>query len=138
MNALPLRALLDERAPGRYWIAELDGAAVRPPGAQVAAGRAPDAVVERAEREWPLARTQWTKFHLDPHRQTLSLAPPETAKAVSFAAMGDGLTFLSEPLDKETEITGPVAAKLRISSSTEDADLFLVVRVFTPESDPAR
>jgi predicted acyl esterase len=52
---------------------------------------------------------------------------------VSFAAMGDGLTFLSEPLDKETEITGPVAAKLRISSTTEDADLFLVVRVFTPD-----
>jgi len=92
-----------------------------------------DRFVERDEHEWPLTRTQWTKFHLDPHRQTLSLAPPETAKAVSFAAMGDGLTFLSEPLDKETEITGPVAAKLRISSSTEDADLFLVVRVFTPD-----
>jgi predicted acyl esterase len=32
-----------------------------------------------------------------------------------------------------TEITGPVAAKLQISSSTEDADLFLVLRVFAPD-----
>jgi predicted acyl esterase len=36
------------------------------------------------------------------------------------------------PLDKEMEITGPIAAKLFISSSTKDADLFLIVRVFDP------
>jgi predicted acyl esterase len=47
--------------------------------------------------------------------------------------MGDGLTFLSEPVERETEITGPLAARLKVSSSTEDADLFLVFRVFTPD-----
>ena len=47
--------------------------------------------------------------------------------------MGDGVTFISEPFDNETEITGPIAAKLKVSSSTEDADLFLVLRVFTPD-----
>src|SRR3546814_11076322 len=31
------------------------------------------------------------------------------------------------------EITGPIAAKLWMSSSTEDADLFLVLRVFSPD-----
>jgi predicted acyl esterase len=31
------------------------------------------------------------------------------------------------------EITGPVAAKLFVSSDTTDADLFLVLRVFDPE-----
>ena len=31
-----------------------------------------------------------------------------------------------------TEITGPVAAKLFVSSTTEDADLFLVLRVSSP------
>jgi predicted acyl esterase len=36
-------------------------------------------------------------------------------------------------LDKETEITGPLAAKLFVSSSTADADLFLVFRVYTPD-----
>ncbi len=92
-----------------------------------------DKFVERHENEWPLARSQWTKFYLDPAKQTLSLEPPKTAAKLDFAAMGDGLTFMSEPLEKETEITGPVAAKLRISSSTEDADLFLVVRVFTAD-----
>ena len=33
----------------------------------------------------------------------------------------------------EAEITGPLAAKLFISSSTSDADLFLIVRVFDPQ-----
>ena len=46
---------------------------------------------------------------------------------------GDGATFLSPPLKEEMEITGPSAAKLFVSSSTADADLFLVLRVFTPD-----
>jgi predicted acyl esterase len=47
--------------------------------------------------------------------------------------MGDGLTFLTPPLTEETEITGPIAARLTVSSTTADADLFLVVRVFSPD-----
>src|SRR5579872_5426599 len=47
--------------------------------------------------------------------------------------MGDGVTFMSPPLAEETEITGPMAANLRISSDTADADIFVVFRVFTPD-----
>jgi predicted acyl esterase len=36
-------------------------------------------------------------------------------------------------LETETEITGPLAAKLFVSSATSDADLFVVLRVFTPD-----
>jgi hypothetical protein len=43
------------------------------------------------------------------------------------------VTFLTPPLEQETELTGPIAAKLWVSSATEDADLFLVVRVFSPD-----
>jgi predicted acyl esterase len=89
--------------------------------------------VERAENEWPLARTQWTKFYLDPATDTLSDAPVPAATSKTFQAMGDGLTFLTPPLAQEMEITGPLAAKLFVSSSTSDADLFLVVRIFTPD-----
>ena len=87
--------------------------------------------VERAENEWPLKRTKWTKLYLDP--ATGALAPKRAAaKTVkAFEAMGDGVTFLTEPLEKETEITGPSALKLFVSSSTSDADLFAVLRVFT-------
>ena len=48
---------------------------------------------------------------------------------------GDGRRrdFLTPPLARETEITGPSAVKLFVSSSTGDADIFVVLRVFSPD-----
>jgi predicted acyl esterase len=88
---------------------------------------------ERAESEWPLARTQWTKMYLDLASQSLVSAEPTQAGSRSFQALGDGLTLLSAPFEHETEITGPSAVTLFVSSSTEDADIFLVLRVFAPD-----
>jgi putative CocE/NonD family hydrolase len=90
-----------------------------------------DRFVERHENEWPIARTQWTKFYLQQGQQ---LGPERASPgSLSFEAMGDGVTFVSQPLTQQTEITGPLAAKLRVSSSTAYADLFLVFRVFTAD-----
>ena len=88
--------------------------------------------VPRAEQEWPLGRTQWTKFYLDARDQTLTREPAQREGAVTYPGLGEGVTFLSPPLPAETEITGPIAAKLFVSSASTDADLFVVVRVFTP------
>ena len=90
-----------------------------------------DKFVPRAENEWPLKRTRWTKFYLDPSAMTLTPKKPSGPAQLKFAAMGDGLVFLTPPLAKETEITGPSALKLFVSSSTPDADIFVVLRVFT-------
>jgi uncharacterized protein len=87
----------------------------------------------RAENEWPLARTQWTRFYLHARDRSLRREPAGGTDTLSYATSGEGLTFLSAPMLADTEITGPVAAKLFISSSTRDADLFLVLRVFDPQ-----
>lgn len=92
-----------------------------------------DRFAERFENEWPLARTRWTKFYLHPRGELSATGPSKQAARVEFDALGDGLTFVSEPLQQETEITGPLAARLFISSNTTDADLFLVFRVYTPD-----
>jgi predicted acyl esterase len=89
--------------------------------------------VERSESEWPLARTRWTKLYLDPERRALSTAVYEKGQALTYDGFGDGLTFLSAPLAEEMEITGPVALKLFLSSSTADADVFAVLRIFDPD-----
>ena len=91
-----------------------------------------DRFVERHESEWPIARTHWTKWYLEPAGHTLERAPA-AAGSVTYDALGEGVTFLSAPIEQETEITGPLAARLFVSSSTSDADLFLVFRVFTPD-----
>ena len=88
--------------------------------------------VPRAENEWPLARTQWTKFYLDPSGNGLGREAPKNATTLPYATSSDGLTFSTPPLKEPLEITGPVAAKLFVSSDTTDADLFLVLRVFDP------
>jgi len=89
--------------------------------------------VQRAENEWPLARTRWTRLYLDASDHSLSRKRVDAEHSVEYDALGDGVTFSTTPLEQETEITGPVAAKLFISSSTMDADLFLVLRLFAPD-----
>ena len=89
----------------------------------------------RAENEWPLARTRWTKYYLDPAGRGLATAAPTAGATLTYEATGDGLTFLTPPMTEEFEITGPVAAKIWLSSETPDADVFLVLRVFDPASD---
>jgi uncharacterized protein len=92
-----------------------------------------DKFVERAEHEWPLKRTKWTKLYLHPNEASLKEKRATNKNTHSFEAMGDGITFLTAPLASETEITGPSALKLFVSSSTPDADIFVVLRVFSPE-----
>ncbi|MGZ8231892.1 MAG: CocE/NonD family hydrolase, partial [Burkholderiales bacterium] len=101
----------------------------------------------RAEKEWPLARTQWTKYYLHPEEHALSTENPfalrKPAGAVSkgepreatitYETTGDGVTFKTAPMTKDLEITGPIAVKLWVSSDTTDADLFVVFRVYDPQ-----
>jgi uncharacterized protein len=88
--------------------------------------------VLRGENEWPLARTQWTKYYLQPDGLALGTTAPQGDKKLSYETTGDGLTFRLPVSDKALEITGPVAAKLFLSSETTDADVILALRVFDP------
>jgi predicted acyl esterase len=92
-----------------------------------------DGFVDRGENEWPIARTQWTRFYLQPHDN--GLGPQPAAGSVAYDALGDGVTFLTAPLAEETEITGPSALKLVLSSATPDADVFAVLRAFAPNGE---
>ncbi|HWI15470.1 MAG TPA: CocE/NonD family hydrolase C-terminal non-catalytic domain-containing protein, partial [Burkholderiales bacterium] len=86
----------------------------------------------RAENEWPLARTQWTKFYFQPAGRELTTTAPSADTKLTYETTGDGITFLTPPMTQPLEMTGPVAAKLWLSSDTKDADVFVVLRVFDP------
>ena len=73
------------------------------------------------------------QLYLDPAKMALARDPVRTETTATYEALGDGLMFLTPPLEHATEITGPSAAKLFVSSSTGDADLFLVIQVFDPD-----
>jgi predicted acyl esterase len=88
--------------------------------------------VERGEDAWPLERTQWTRYYLHGHDHRMTLEKAGAPAWAEYDANGPGVTFASRIFDETTEITGPLAAKLFISSSTNDADIFLVLRVLDP------
>jgi uncharacterized protein len=92
-----------------------------------------DRFVERHENEWPLARTRWTPYYLDLSARALTLEKPRASADIEYEATGDGVTFMTPPLEAEMEITGPSALKLFLSSSTTDADVFAVLRVFAAD-----
>jgi hypothetical protein len=87
----------------------------------------------RAESEWPLARTQWTRWYLHGRTHSLLDRPASNKFEVTYGGFSEGVTFMSPPVGEDTEITGPIAAKLFVSSASADADLFLVLRVFAPD-----
>jgi predicted acyl esterase len=89
--------------------------------------------VLRHENEWPLARTQWTQFHLDPDGLRLAGEAVTSDKSVTYDATGSGVTFSTPPMAQDTEFTGPSALRLYVSSATVDADIFAVLRVFDPQ-----
>ncbi|MGM0592653.1 MAG: CocE/NonD family hydrolase, partial [Halobacteriota archaeon] len=67
---------------------------------------------ERYEEAWPIPRTEWTKYYLHPEGNELSTDAQESEGSVTYDALGDGVTFLTDPLEEETELTGPVSSKL--------------------------
>ncbi len=95
--------------------------------------RQPNApAIIRAETDWPLARTQWTKLHLDAGQNKLAAEVP-APQTVSFVAKKTEVTFTTDAMQQSTEITGPIALRLWVSSSTADADLFATVRAFATD-----
>ncbi len=107
---------------------------------------ADETFVPRPESEWPLARTSWEKYYLDPDAGLLGPTPPKGESSVSYPGLGEGVRLRTAPFAEETEITGPLVANLHVSSSTDDMDVFVTLRAFRPDgtevmfhgsSDPA-
>ncbi|GLA15538.1 hypothetical protein AnigIFM62618_002081 [Aspergillus niger] len=89
----------------------------------------------RAEADWPIPDTQYTKFFLTPKR-TLSTIPAETTGTCSYDALqGDPIQFHYKT-SSSLEITGHIIAHLTISASRltpsdappSDIDIFVTLR----------
>ena len=94
-----------------------EGAAAGPPSRRE---------IRRARGERMAARAHAVDQVLSrPRRAARSPRAAAGTPTLRFAAMGDGLTFLTPPLDADTEITGPSAPSCSSRPRTSDADLFL-------------
>lgn len=99
----------------------------------------------RTENEWPLARTQYTKFYLTASKELTTRKPTKKCSAkLSYRALGtlddpQLVQFTAQSFEKETEITGHVTAHLNVSCTQDsanitpsDIDLFLTLRHISP------
>ena len=147
-----------------YWLKGIDNGVTDEPPVKLAIRKGHDEIEWRHENEWPLARTQWTKFYFDlrnsgeePRAGTLVASSPAdssscTYPATSMGSMGStsaassqvmgggikpgmGLALETPPLEQDTEVTGPLSASFWVSSTTEDMDLFLTLRNFDAEGN---
>ena len=130
---LPQSVALQRKFFDRY-LKNIDNGWEREPKVEVAV-RAADDTVKRVARDtrWPLSETKWTRFYLDASSQTLAQTAPRSQASASYAAIGEGATFSSAPLEREIQFAGPIVAKLWVSSSTGDMDLFATLRAFDPQ-----
>ncbi len=94
--------------------------------------RAPGDSVKRTLRStaWPLPETQWTRLYLDAVGKTLDRAEPAKPASVEYPALSEGVTFSTAPLARDVELVGPLKARLFVSSSTRDVDIFATICAF--------
>jgi len=89
----------------------------------------------RAEREWPPARTEYTRLFLDAGTRTLSMTPVERPASARYDANDitdktAHATFDFE-FQKETELTGYMKLKLWVEAGgADDMDLFVAIEKF--------
>ena len=122
---------LQQRFFGHFLKGAETGWAEQPP-VELRTRHADGSVGIRAGAAWPLPETTWTRLHLDAAGRTMSPEPAPDDASAGYVGMQSGLSFRYRS-PRDLEITGPVAAKLYIESSTADADLFLVLRAFAPD-----
>ncbi len=114
----------------------------------------------RFENEWPLARTQWTKMYFSIEKERspdeahtegrLVAEQVATARQISYsgsnpnkAGIGSGssapgigrsgISFVTDPMAHDTEVTGPLMANLWVSSTAEDMDVMVTLRNIDPD-----
>jgi predicted acyl esterase len=116
------------------WLHGIDTGITREPPIKLAVRRSGGRHSWRYEYEWPLARTEWTPYHLDASARTLAPLPAPSAKESSagYDAGGESpanrIRFTTQRFSEETEFTGPVKLKLWVSCAAKDADLMVSLR----------
>lgn len=88
----------------------------------------------RGEASWPPASVKFERRYLDLARKTMSEAAPVEPQTASYDAESKDPIAFDLVFERRTELTGPAALKLWISTSQgDDLDLFVALRKIDAE-----
>ena len=116
-----------------HWLKGIDTGMMKEPPVRLCIRSSARDCRWRFEDEFPIKRTQYTKYYLGGDK-TLGTTAPSSESGLTYdagpasAAKGargePGASFVSEPMAADTEVTGHINLVTWISSSTADADVF--------------
>ena len=87
-----------------------------------------DYVTNRPEEDWPIPRTEYTKFYLNASDNSLTKEPVTEKSSLTYDSAKDEALF-EFTFDEETEITGHSKLRLWLAAETaEEADVFVEIR----------
>ncbi|OMD45707.1 acyl esterase [Paenibacillus borealis] len=138
-----------------YWLKGIDTGITREPKVKLAIPRGGNSYTWRYENEYPLKRTQWTRFYLDASSKLLSVELPQAKSQLCYGGDKEResrhwaepfmvkafsreennskrILFETAPFENETEILGPIKLRLWASSTTDDMDIFVSLRNIDP------
>jgi uncharacterized protein len=94
-----------------------------------------DYQVRRAEKEFPLARTQYKKLYVDAANSALSWTPVDKESSISYESE-QGSTAFRVKFDWDTEITGYMWLRLWVEAKgNDDMDIFVAIRKLSAEGE---
>ncbi|NEA43194.1 CocE/NonD family hydrolase [Streptomyces sp. SID11385] len=122
-----------------HWLKGVDNGIMDEPPVRLEIRTGNGASYVQEEHEWPVARTTYPRWYFDGSR--LSTTEPDGPEHVArySADVRDadprttGLSFLSEPVAEDSVVAGYGKAVLWVSSTSEDMDLYVSVRVIDAE-----
>ena len=90
---------------------------------------------ERAEQEWPLARTRYRRLYLDARACGLRETRPESEAVVSYdPGAADNRVVFDHRFEQDTELTGYMKLKLWVEAQgADDMDLFVAIEKLDPQ-----
>jgi putative CocE/NonD family hydrolase len=136
-----------------YWLKDIDTGIMDEPPVNLCIRTGASECSWRFENEWPLARTQYTRYYLtsEPanavgdaiHDVRLSTSAPRREGQLSYASGPEAnsranrrlptVSFTTEPLAADVEITGHINLVMWVSSETDDLDVFAYLRKMNPD-----
>ncbi len=132
-----------------YWLKGIETGIMNEPPVKLCVRTSVRECTWRFENEWPIQRTQYTKFYLSPepaggvvpgslNDARLSAEAPSAPRQLTYdagpasSARGSrgvpGASFVTEPLTSDVEVTGHVNLVMWVSSETDDMDVFAFLR----------